>query len=896
MTDGWPIVRPLTDRGATLQDVGGKGLNLGIMLNAGLLVPGGFVITTAAYRAFVEANGLEPLVASTWAKTRDGSPDETEQASAALRAAFEAGTIPERLVGAITAAAPAGAVAVRSSATAEDLPDASFAGQQDTFLDVRGADAILLAVRRCWGSLWTARAMSYRARRGIAPANVALAVVVQEMAPASVSGVMFTVHPVTGSPDHVVLNASWGLGEAIVSGRVNPDTFVAEKRSGRIVRFELGDKTVMTAPTGNGTVDVTVDPSLRGRRALSDSEVADLVRLGRELEVLFGSPQDVEWAIVDGRVVLLQSRPVTTAAGTIPGDDAWPEAGRGQPQPFDFWTQQDLGERWPDPVTPLTWSTFEPMDQRVMDGLVAGLRAPYAGRIRWTRRAFGHVYLNEGALLHAYTHGFGMPLPLVASGLTHPGARPEDAERWRFGRVLAHLPFYWRAATAWERNVALFEADFPKIDAWVDGFTGAGLQTDADLLREARETWFERVMAYVACHTNATSLSMSAYGEVEWQMKKWLGDASLVQTLSGGLSGVIAAEMIPDLADLTALLLELELAETVLANPPARALELLRADPRAQRFLERFDRFLQRHGHRCMSEAELRFPRWAESPGLVITQLATSLRNSSPEPLAPVRAAADAATRRLDATARVERELGPFRRAAFRRSLERMHRFTRMRDNGQHYLVKLMLPMRSLYAALGARWVERGWLRNADDLFFLVGEELTAVVAAGSPAGFDLQGHADARRLAYDAWSLRTAPDALDAAGEPVKPELPEGDTRTITGLAASSGTVTGTARIVLTPQEATRLQPGDILVTRATDPGWTPVFSIIRGAVLEIGGLLSHGAIVAREYGIPAVVNVPGAMRRIVDGERISVNGTTGTVTLSAEAPGSEREAAAAA
>jgi pyruvate,water dikinase len=287
-----------------------------------------------------------------------------------------------------------------------------------------------------------------------------------------------------------------------------------------------------------------------------------------------------------------------------------------------------------------------------------------------------------------------------------------------------------------------------------------------------------------------------------------------------------------------------------------------------------------------MVEAELRFPRWAEAPEQVIDQLAASLRS----PAAGSVNSGQAAARRTETTERIEKELGPLKRAMFRRSLGRMHRFTRLRDNGQHYAVRLMLPLRRLYALLGARWAGRGWLRDADDLFFLVEEELTGVVADGSPAGHDPQARADARRQAHDAWFTRAAPDALDAAGQPVAPELPDGDGETLVGLAASRGTVTGTARVVLTPQDASRLRPGEILVTRSTDPGWTPVFSVIGGAVLEIGGLLSHGAIVAREYGIPAVVNVPGATRRIVDGQRISVDGATGRVSLAGPPPMDDR------
>lgn len=878
MSDTQTYVRPLADAGVILAEAGGKGLNLGVMLRAGLPVPGGMLIPTAAYRAFVEENDLDPLITRVWAEAVPEGAAGYERASATLRAAFEAGRISAAITDAVCDALPAGAVAVRSSATAEDLPDASFAGQQDTYLNVQGRDAVLDAVRRCWGSLWTARAMAYRQRQGIEPADVALAVVIQEMAPATAAGVMFTVHPVTGAPDQVVINATWGLGEALVSGRVNPDSIVADKRIGRVVHTELGDKAVMTAASEAGVSEMEVSAEQRARRSVTDEQVAGLVRLGRELETLFGCPQDVEWAIVDDRPVLLQSRAITTGPGTVPGDDAWSPTDRGEPQPFDFWTQQDMGERWPDPVTPLTWSVSEPMNQRTMDGMLMGLKAPYAGRIQWTRRVGGHVYLNEGALLHAYTLGFGMPMEMMLSGLTHPRARPAGAEGWRLGRVLAHLPFYWRAATVWERNVAHFETEFPRIDAWVDEFMARDLLAvpDADLLREAQDTWFERVMTYIVYHTNATSLSMSAYAEVEGQMARWMGDASLVQGLAGGISGVIAAEMVPALSDLAASLRDLDLDRVVTEHPPLAALEILRADPRAAAFLARLDAFLARHGHRCMVEAELRFPRWREAPEQVIEQIAAALRSPAGTAAA---AAEQAATRREETTIRIAQELGFLRRLAFQRSLERMHRFTRLRDNGQSYVVKLLMPLRHLLAVLGERYAERGWLRTPDDVFFLVEEELAAVVAGGSPAR--LQANADARRLAYDHWFTQQPPDALDAAGQPVAPDLPEADANTLVGLAASRGTVTGIARVVQSPQDASRLQPGDILVTRATDPGWTPVFSLIGGVVVEIGGMLSHGAIVAREYGIPAVVNVPQATRRIIDGQTITVDGTTGRVKI---------------
>lgn len=852
------MILPLHDPRVTLDNGGGKAANLGALLRAGLPVPDGFVITTDAYRAFVADNGLTPRY-----------EEDVEGASARIRAAFEAGQVSPALAAAITqAAAGLGAVAVRSSATAEDLPDASFAGQQDTYLNVQGADALIDAVRRCWGSLWTARAMAYRARQGIAPDQVALAVVVQRMAPAQAAGVLFTVHPVSGRADRMVLNATWGLGEALVSGRVNPDTIVADASSGRVLKATVGEKLVQTARTEVGTEEIEVSPERRAARSVSDTQVAALVALGRQCVAVFGGPQDVEWAIVDDQPVLLQSRAITTAV--VPGDDAWAPTTRAEPWPFDFWTQQDMGERWPEPLSPLTWSVCEPMNQDIIELMLDGLDAPYAHRIQWSKRAFGRVYMNEGAMLYAYIHGLGMPISMLRSACTHPGSVPADPDRWRFDRVMKHIPYFWRVMTTWEKKVDLFEADFPKIDAWVDSFMAEDLSGRADeaLLTEALDTWMGRVNHYVAFHTSATSLSMSSYDELEAFVKKQGGDAGLAQELVGGINGVLVAEMGPMLAAMAAKLHTMGLGDEVLALPAEQALALVRAHPRAEEFTTLLDTFLRRHGHRGAIEAELRYPRWSEAPELIIEQLGPYLRG------APAPSGAPAAARREEATRTLEARLGWFGKAGLRRAMTRAHRFTRMRDNGQSYVVKLLMPVRRCLAELGRRLVTRGRLRSADDVFFLLVEELR------TPDG-DLQARADARRVAYDHWFTQPAPDVLDAGGEPVEEPVGEGEAGVLTGVAASRGTVTGIARVVLSPSDAGRLQPGEILVTRATDPGWTPVFSIIGGAVLEIGGMLSHGAIVAREYGLPAVVNVPQATRKIVDGQTITVDGTTGRVTI---------------
>jgi hypothetical protein len=766
-----PFIRPLDAPALTLADAGGKGANLNALVRAGLPVPPGFVVLTAAYRVFVAAHDLAPLIEAQWAALDQTSAAAFEQASAVLRAAFDAAPFPAELAAPILAAYAAlgdgVAVAVRSSATAEDLPDASFAGQQDTYLNIDGADALLDAVKRCWGSLWTARAMAYRARQGILPAQVSLAVVVQVMAPATAAGVLFTVNPVTGAADEMLINATWGLGEALVSGRVNPDEIVADKATGRIKQSTVGEKAIMTASTGAGVAEVAVAAAQRKQLALTPDQVAELAQLGRDLEALFGQAQDVEWAIAGDRVVLLQSRPVTTIAppAGLPGDDAWPTLDGLAAQPFDFWTQQDLGERWPDPVTPLTWSISEHMTQVSMANMVARLDAPYKDQIRWCKRAFGHVYLNEGALLYAYTHGYGMPISMIESGLTHPGARPPGAEKWRLGRVLRHLPWYWEVATGWARNVDRFEADFPKIDGWVDDFMARDLSeaSDSDLLAEARDVWYARILVYIGYHTNATSLSMSALTQMESFLAKHNGDAGLAHTLAGGLSGVIAAEIAPDLWEMAQMLRAAGLDGVVAAQPPAAALATLRADPAAASFLARLQRFLQRHGHRCMVEAELLYPRWVEAPQQVIQSLGAyrddddcAGRHQRRRGAAPGGGdrTGDGAARLVpaqefpaDAGAAAPLHPPARQRPALRRQAAAAH----------------APPLCRTGAALGGARLAGG----GDDIFFLMAEELTATVKTGDPvqAGLDLAANAAARRAAYTYWFTQPTPDALDAQG-----------------------------------------------------------------------------------------------------------------------------------
>src|SRR6266536_3329437 len=353
-----PLILPLDASEATLVLVGGKGASLARMAAAGLPVPVGFHITTIAYRRFVAANALQEAIL---AAAASGSPDEPatlERAAGEIRGLFERGTIPEAIVAAIRQAyAGLGAgdreVAVRSSATAEDLPGMSFAGQQETYLNMRGETMLLDAVKRCWSSLWTARAIGYRLRQGIRSEDVSLAVVVQELVPADVAGILFTANPLTGAREQVMINAAWGLGEAIVGGQVTPDTVVLNKASGALISQEISEKDVMTVRTAEGTGEEPVPAVQRKQAVLSPAQAAELARIGARIETLYGRPMDIEWAIAASRIFIVQARPITALPEPAAGPDVAAADTWKLPRPEGHYMRTSVMELLPDPLSPL---------------------------------------------------------------------------------------------------------------------------------------------------------------------------------------------------------------------------------------------------------------------------------------------------------------------------------------------------------------------------------------------------------------------------------------------------------------------------------------------------------------------------------------------------------------
>jgi rifampicin phosphotransferase len=851
------------------QRAGGKGANLAALLSADLPVPPAFVLLTDAYQEFIAANDLhEPLNQALFA-AHWNDPAGLEGSASHIEGLFLNGRMPAALAGQVSAAYAAlgrPAVAVRSSATAEDLPSASFAGQYASLLNVATLDELLPAIRLCWASLWSARALQYRQRHQIAHASVRMAVIVQRMIPAVASGVLFTANPISGSRDEMLINAAAGLGEALVSGQVTPDTLVIDAATHQIKQMTSGDP----------------DPAGRGP-LLDPAEIAALAGYGAQVERLFGMPQDIEWVLAGGALHLVQSRPITSRAGPAsaappqaPGDDSWNRAADLAPLPFDLWTRTNIGENLPFPVTPATETLLLDMFQPAA--------RPQARPTQGMRRFYGRLYFNEGAMLHNLAEEWGIPRRMLDKSWGSRSWAPESERgRMRPLRLLRRLGGLARSRLAARlKGRPLTAAEFfAQVERWTAEFGRQDLSAlDAPAVWEQIALWRERGRAAFADNLRFNVSAAIGYAMLERLVRKWAADPGLLVDLIAAPDQVYSAEVGPALWRMAASLTEAGLAPWLLETPPQQALARLESDPAAAAFRRQLADFLARHGHRCPNELEFYNPRWGEEPAQVIDLVSNYLRAEAQRD--PV-AAAEQQRRRADqARATILARLGPGRRPIMRSALQRAQRAIATRDNSRYAMARIIYPLRQLYARLGQLWAAQGWIERAGDIFFFTVAEIGQRITPAPDRPADLRPLVAARRQAYEYWFAISPPDALSADGTPII--AAPADATCLQGLPASAGRVRGRARIVHNVQDALRLGAGDILITRATDPGWTPIFPLVSAIVLEVGGQLSHGAIVAREYGTPAVINVVGATRIIREGQLIVVDGSTGEVLLEAD------------
>ncbi len=797
--------------------VGGKGINLGRLVQAGFPVPGGFVVTTESYRAGRAVGGTLPTVIAAEiaeAYRRMGSPS----------------------------------VAVRSSATAEDLAGASMAGQYETYLDVQGEAAVLAKVEACWASLRSDRVSAYLTRNGIDPAAVLMAVVVQRLVPADVAGVLFTVNVRNGRRDEVLVEASWGLGESVVSGAVQPDTLVLDRADGRVVESVIGSKATAIMP-GNHAV-VPVDAARRAVACLDADAVDNLWQLGQRVERYFGSPQDLEWAIHAGELFLLQSRAVTTIddaeAPRLAVERARATCRTGLNAGQGGWVRHNLGETLPQP-TALTWHVV----RRFMSGSggygalfrqVGFLPGPVADAEGFLDLIGGRIYMDVGRGPEMFLAGFPYSYD-VAMLRANPDAaqkppslsRATDVSALAAGRALAAVPAL--IATA-EGNFAqlLTGTTIPAYKAWVEVERARDLTAlDAAALLALFDERERRVLdEFGPASLLPSVIGVQALDRLAGILRTWVWDQD-----PEALAATIGAPHEPDL--------------TQRANQQLWAVAEGRLSAEA---------WLAEHGHRAIEEMELMVPRWRERPAALIAYAAQLKGGVDP---------AAAHHRRVDAskqrTAAARALIPAAHHAEFDQTVNACRQALRWREDGKWWLMYGYQLLRDIVVECGRR------LRIGDEVCLLTRAELAAALTTGF-APRRLLAQRRRERVADKALVLPAVIEAQDLAGLGVPPPLPTSGT--ITAFALSPGRAAGPVRIVASPESAGDMGRGYVLVCTSTDPAWTPLFVNAAALVLECGGSLSHGAVVAREMGIPAVV-VPGACRLLNEGELVTVDGVHG-------------------
>jgi rifampicin phosphotransferase len=894
---------PLNDSSVSLETAGGKGLNLARVMRAGFPVPEGFLIPVAAYHQFVDTNALSAKIAHELTGAAFDDPASLERRSATIRGWFSEGELPADLAAGILTAyhnLGRGAVAVRSSATAEDLPEASFAGQLDTFLNVLGEKALLEAVVQCWSSLWTGRAIGYRHRNGMDQAGLGLAVIVQVMVPSQASGVAFTANPLSGRRTEIVIDATLGLGEALVSGKVEPDHYVVDMRSRQIAHKQLGSKAlVIEGRAGGGTVERAGEAGQV--QALLDEQILELADLCRGVAEEYGTPQDIEWAWAGGRLYLLQARAITTLFPTPDGVPFYPLRVM-----FSFAAVQGIL----DPLTPLGQDGIRLAlaGLQVFFGYKTDYQAPGLLQVAGERLWLGFTTLVKNNLGRKLITGImSFVEPTIGYHLKPVMEEPELKAQGdvslstRLHIIWAILPIASRVLLAIAfpnarrqrgiqiANQALADAQKEAQVAGNDPYTRLG-----ERLRFLRRTTYYFPRYLPTYFVAPLAAGMASLNLVNQLLKRFLG------TTAGDLAGMqqVMLELTRGVPYNVTTEMDLFLWETA---------QKIRSDPASSRFFqekeaeeiarayqekglpaaaqEAVEMFMERYGMRGVGEIDLGRRRWREEP-LQIVKVLISYLNITDESKAPdsiFRKNAEEAEKAIAAMeARVGKTRGGWlKKRIYRFATSRARGLVGLRESPKFFIIRVMGIMRKTLQESGIELAELGILDDPEDIFFLNLEELEAL----------------SRQEEID-WKARVAQHRRNNEREKLRKQIPSilmSDGRafygapgaaaadgegTLSGSGVSPGIVEGRVRVVFSPHD-TALQPGEILVCPGTDPAWTPLFLAAGGLVMEVGGMMTHGAVVAREYGIPAVVGVAQATSRLKSGQRVRVDGGRGVIEV---------------
>ena len=855
--------------------VGGKGAALAELSRIeGIRVPAGFCVTTDAFaRVLADTPSIEDRL-DRLSRLTPGDREAIGALSEEIRRALDATPIPEDLAAAIThALARLGehaAYAVRSSATAEDLPTASFAGQYDTYLNVVGLAAILQHVSRCWASLFTERAVTYRLRNGFDHRKLRMAVVVQQMVFPQAAGILFTADPVTSNRKVVSVEASFGLGEAVVSGMVNTDVY--KVRDGELVAKEIAAKRLaIHASPASGTEEQAIEPERQRQPALTDAQVLQLAQLGRRIEAHFGRPQDIEWCVAGGDIWIVQSRPITTLFPIPAADD----------EDNHLYVSVGHQQMMTDPMKPLGVSVWQLTAMATMHEAGGRLFVDVAQRLASPAIRSGllevmgrgdpligdalQTVLDRGDFIRLLPDEAPAPAGPPAGGPpagSPAGARPAPIET--DPAIVADL-------------IARNEASVAALKRDIRAYSGpALLDFIMDDIQELKRLLAEPLSM------QAIMAGMTSTWWLNDHLEEWLGEKNAADALARSVPGNVTSEMGLALLDV---------ADAIRPHPDVVAflenvkdesfLDELASLKGGREARDAIEAYLARYGMRCVGEIDITRPRWSERPTTLVPLILSNVRSFEP----------GAGERRFEQGRRESREKeqelltrvqvlpdGDQKAEEVKRRIDRVRTFAGYREYPKYGIVSRHFVYKQALLEEAERLVQAQVLREKEDIFFLTFQELHEVTRT-----HHVDDHLIRRREdAFESYQALTPPRVLTSDGEVITGAYRRGDVPAdaLVGVAVSAGTIEGRARVVLDMADAD-VEADDILVTAYTDPSWAPLFVAIKGLVTEVGGLMTHGAVIAREYGLPAVVGVEHATQLIQDGQRIRVHGTGGYVEI---------------
>ncbi|GHO90703.1 putative phosphoenolpyruvate synthase [Reticulibacter mediterranei] len=855
-----------------LMVVGGKGANLGELSKIeGIHVPDGFCISTEAFKRFIgETSSINELL-DQLALLKVEDRDKIGELSSEIRRVIEEIAIPqdihEEIIHHLSRLSEKNAYAIRSSATAEDLPAASFAGQQDTYLNIIGKESILKHISKCWASLFTERAVTYRLQNGFDHRKIYLSVVVQKMVFPQAAGILFTADPVTSNRKVLSIDASFGLGEALVSGLMNTDIY--KVRNGKIIDKKISPKKLaMYALKDGGTKEQEIEPEKQNKQALTDEQILRLEHLGSKIEEHFGYPQDIEWCLVDDTFYIVQSRPITTLYPIPEAND----------QENHVYVSVGHQQMMTDPMKPL-------------------------GLSLWQLTAARPMYKAGGRLFVDITHDLASPVSreVIVDVLGKSDPLIKDAlmtiiER---GDFIQSLPHDKKELSPGKSNKGISPKDFQTLNEYDPTIVSDLIkrsQTSIEELKQNIQTKSGsdlidfilediRQLKMILSDPQSFGVFMTAMNASSWineKMNKWLGEKNVADTLSQSVPNNITSEMGLALLDV---------ADVI--RPYPKVIEYLQQvkDDNFLGELVKFDggqktqnaisAFLNKYGMRCVGEIDITRTRWSEKPMTLVPMILSNIKNFEP----------NASNRKFEQgrqeALKKEQELldrlkqlpdGEQKAKETKRMISLVRNFIGYREYPKYSMIHRYSVYKQALLKEAEQLVQANVIHKKEDIYYLTFQELREVVHTNK-LDYQIIGQ---RKDEYKRYEKLTPPRVLTSDGEIIAGEYKRENlpAKAIVGLPVSSGVIEGRARVILSMEDAD-LEDGDILVTTFTDPSWTPLFVSIKGLVTEVGGLMTHGAVIAREYGLPAVIGVESATKLIKDGERIRVNGTEGYIEI---------------